>query len=469
MDKSLLYEFLGIPEDPAMNAIIERSIPVQRHPEIRDGCTLNFLAICHDQTIDRRILQQVDALMSEGLSGLIIALSKSNSDEFSSITLPHGQVPIHAIGLLRIVPDCPVYWKYQKRQAVIKKKYFAPELSKLSKLYYKFQLYLKYRYSTISYPLPFDLAFFSSGLLYNNVKLIFAHDLTTLKSAVVLGEIHNIPIIYDSHELYSEQKVFSKHQKKILEAREKKYIHRCQRVLTVSHACSRRIAEKNQLESRPNVILNVADYPNSDYDSDHYSDPSLRKIVRAQDGEKIILYQGGLLRHRNLDNLLDGFIRLARPDVYLVFLGPAEANILASLRKKALKSVLNHRIYFLDPVSQDILLKITQTADFGVIPYYPVDENSKYCLPNKLFEYIQANIPILANNQLPEVSHLMHQLGGGGMLAKLQKPKDFAKAFELMLTRNLTQDRMILKRHAKQFSWSSHEKTKFLQIVQEFL
>ena len=60
------------------------------------------------------------------------------------------------------------------------------------------------------------------------------------------------------------------------------------------------------------------------------------------------------------------------------------------------------RIHFLDPVSQDELLSWTAGADIGIVPYPPIDLNSRLCTPNKLFEFIVAEVPILAND-LPEL------------------------------------------------------------------
>ena len=44
-------------------------------------------------------------------------------------------------------------------------------------------------------------------------------------------------------------------------------------------------------------------------------------------------------------------------------------------------------------VPQAELLEWTAAADIGIIPYQPVDLNTRFCSPNKLFEYIAAGIP----------------------------------------------------------------------------
>ncbi|MDF1646693.1 MAG: methyltransferase domain-containing protein [Legionellaceae bacterium] len=463
-----------------LDALFKQSIPDERHPKCKRGSPLNFIAICHDQDIDRRILHQVDALLSAGKTGLIIALSKTREDQFDTLRLQSGKVYVHYVGLKRVTSSCPIYWQYQKRQATIlgyrndslpawlKYQLIIKPLgykvcSYYNLKYYGLRLKMRYNCASIHYPLPFDLAFFNAANLYS-AQLIFAHDLTALKAAVEVGAIWNTPVIYDSHELYSEQKVFSKTQKNIMDEEEIRYIKRCHRVMTVSDSFGRVMLEKNKLSKQPDTVLNVADR----FDASGEEWSSLREKIAAKENEKIVLYQGGIIKNRNLMNLLLGFSRLARTDLHLVFLGPAEPHVLAQLKRAANASKVSDHIHFLEPVSQATLLNVTETADVGVIPYSPVDKNTQYCMPNKLFEYIQANLPILANQQLVEVSHIMSQLGGGGCSVKLTSARDFSDAIEMMLRRDLEVDRATLKKAAKTFNWDT-EKHKFLKIVDEVM
>jgi hypothetical protein len=160
--------------------------------------------------------------------------------------------------------------------------------------------------------------------------------------------------------------------------------------------------------------------------------------------------------------LVTGFLLANLANVHLVFLGPSMPVVLAELRKRAGKEVGRH-IHFLEPVPQDVLLDWTTSADFGVIPYPPVDLNTRYCMPNKLFEYIQAELPVLAND-LHEVGRIMGELGGGGLTRDLNTPEGMAAGLQSMLTRDLEADRRILADAKHRFSWSN-ERIQFLRIV----
>ena len=58
-------------------------------------------------------------------------------------------------------------------------------------------------------------------------------------------------------------------------------------------------------------------------------------------------------------------------------------------------------------VPQKELLDYTAGADFGIIPYPAIDLNTKYCTPNKMFEFVSAEIPIIANKDLITVANFL--------------------------------------------------------------
>jgi len=76
---------------------------------------------------------------------------------------------------------------------------------------------------------------------------------------------------------------------------------------------------------------------------------------------------------------------------------------------------MNHQnIYFYPAVSPDVLLDYTSSADFGISTIEDSCLSYRYCLPNKLFEYLMAEIPVIASN-LPEMRKLVQDYGIGGI------------------------------------------------------
>ena len=55
-------------------------------------------------------------------------------------------------------------------------------------------------------------------------------------------------------------------------------------------------------------------------------------------------------------------------------------------------------IYFHKAVSPDVLLDYTSSADFGISTIEDSCLSYRYCLPNKMFEYLMAGIPVIVSN-----------------------------------------------------------------------
>jgi glycosyltransferase involved in cell wall biosynthesis len=143
--------------------------------------------------------------------------------------------------------------------------------------------------------------------------------------------------------------------------------------------------------------------------------------------------------------------------------GPAKA----ALKTLADTCGVRHRVHFLEPVPQDELLKWTASADVGIIPYPPIDLNHRLCSPNKLFEFIQAGLPILAND-LP----FLRQLIDGeqiGMVAPLSSPSEFRAAIASVFqdSERLARWRARLAAIRQRYSW--HRESQRLLAIYDSL
>lgn len=123
----------------------------------------------------------------------------------------------------------------------------------------------------------------------------------------------------------------------------------------------------------------------------------------------------------------------------------------------AADGTLDSRVFFLDAVDQSELLEHTASADIGVIPYPPIDLNSRLCTPNKLFEYIVAGLPILAND-LPELRRFVHDNGFGEVHA-LDDPAAIAIAIDRMFASDLEGYRSRLDQGSNEFAWERQAET----------
>jgi glycosyltransferase involved in cell wall biosynthesis len=97
-----------------------------------------------------------------------------------------------------------------------------------------------------------------------------------------------------------------------------------------------------------------------------------------------------------------------------VFLG--DGPLRASLQVLAASLDIQDRVHFLDPVPPDQLLDYTASATVGVTLLEDTCLNHRLALPNKLFEYLMAGIPVLASD-LPELNKVVSQFDVGRLAA----------------------------------------------------
>ena len=91
---------------------------------------------------------------------------------------------------------------------------------------------------------------------------------------------------------------------------------------------------------------------------------------------------------------------------------------------------LEGRVHFLAPAHPARLVESLAGFDVGVVPYRPTTLNNRLCLPNKVFEYLQAGLA-LAVSTLPELRLLMN-VTGAGELFDPDSPEDIARAINAL-------------------------------------
>jgi glycosyltransferase involved in cell wall biosynthesis len=242
------------------------------------------------------------------------------------------------------------------------------------------------------------LHFWASRLhLPNPPDVIHCHDLTTLPAAVKLRRRLNpsAKLIYDSHEFWPFQWMRGPIQQYWLQL-ENKYIHEADLVITVNASIAREMEKLYDLR-RVETIFNShgvgACFPT-------ISEADFLRHFGAQPGGFRVVFQGGFIHGRNLEELVLAFELLWGDSIRLFLLGEGELE--PRLRNLCKERGISN-VHFGKWVPQDMLLAYVAHADMGVIPYSgDVCLNNYLCTPNKLFEYIEAGVPICAAD-LPEL------------------------------------------------------------------
>lgn len=434
-----------------------------------------ILMLCHDQHLDRRVVAQAQSLIEQGHSVRLLALAfeASTSEELT----PEG-IQLTRIGLSNIVPENPTYRSYMARQYrlndilnALANRYPARTAwfqkgfnlaSRFNLQLYRALLLLRYRNRQMHDPLPFRQAFVSHGEKYR-ADLVQVHDLPALQAGVELAKSWQVPLVYDAHELYPEQRSFSRPQRRICSAAEKAYITNAQLVFAVNESIAQEMARRYHIE-KPVVLTNAIDPPAGFDPSARYD--LLREKLQLPASRRILLLQGGFAPHRNLNELVQAMAHVQTADVDLVMMGFGDYGQMLQDTARRL-GLHGKRVHFLPAVPQSELLQHSASADIGIIPYPHVDLNSYYCTPNKLFEFIQAGLPILANDS-PELRRFVVD-EGFGMVHAMASPRQIARgidaAFE-QLARSSWREALVAKRGL--FGWQVQSRI-YLQAMREIL
>jgi len=284
-----------------------------------------------------------------------------------------------------------------------------------------------------------------------------AHDFNTLPVAWWLRKKLGGALIYDSHELYAETSTLGWLERKALVVAERRLIRAVDVTITVNESIQQELVQRYRISS-PVVIRNCPDM-----EAVSVPGTRIRDALHLSSQEFVILYQGGFAPNRGLETLLDAMRCI--PEGSLVMMGWGRLE--QPLRDQAeAMGLLDRRIFFIPPVTQAELLLWTSSADVGVIPYRAVGLNNYYSLPNKLFEYIAAGLPVAAS-QFPELKRIIETYHVGLTF----DPEDTASMADAVTT--LLGDaplretmRVNAREAARELNWGCEE-TKLLALYRE--
>ncbi|OGY85049.1 MAG: hypothetical protein A2898_02890 [Candidatus Kerfeldbacteria bacterium RIFCSPLOWO2_01_FULL_48_11] len=249
-----------------------------------------------------------------------------------------------------------------------------------------------------------------------HADIYHAHDLNTLLPIIRAARLNNSKVVYDSHELFTETinstnngllgSGYSLLLKWYFRTIEKKFIGDTDVVITVNDAIADELQKRYSI-TRPSVIMNCPELHD-------IKKKDLKVKFGLPNNAKIIIYQGGVDKFRKLDSLIRALLLL--PEEY--FLVMFCIGDLSSLNKIVSILPTRKRVILTGPIEPQDLAGYTQSAHIGVIPFSGLNLNKKLALPNKLFEYMMAGIPVAASD-LPVMRSVIRQSNVGDVFPDL--------------------------------------------------
>lgn len=208
-----------------------------------------------------------------------------------------------------------------------------------------------------------------------------------------------IQLIYDCHEFESERNALSKLSKASIGWFERRFIRYAAHVFVVSPSILKAYTNRYRNYGLPpiNLLRNVP-HANQNRAS---KESHLRTALGLSPNAFIAIYQGAFTYNRGIEQMLEMAKHMKDDEIELVFMGYGllEANI-----KKAANAL--SWVHFHPAVNYEDVPNYSAGADVGLISVKPTCLSYLYCLPNKLFEYIHAGLPVMVN-ELPDCQSLL--------------------------------------------------------------
>lgn len=294
----------------------------------------------------------------------------------------------------------------------------------------------------------------------HRADIYHANDANTLPAAWLAAKLNKARLVYDAHELETGRSWAASRvagfYKKYFPLPEKFFIRHADAVITVNQSIARRLVQLYDIPL-PVVIMNCPEIPEIS------SQPSqrLREEMNIPPKLKIALYQGGVVRGRGIEALIDATQRT--PGVAAVILGDGE---LSSELWQRVQTGELQRVYLHGKVHPASLPEYTSSADMGILLIEPTCESYRLSLPNKLFEYLHAGLPVIATNA-PEITQIV-QGEQVGIIVDPHKPDEIVKALQSMV--ELPQQNVHLRSRilevARKFTWEI-ERVKLLELYSQ--
>ena len=289
-------------------------------------------------------------------------------------------------------------------------------------------------------------------LLFNKADVLVTNDLDTLLPNYIVSKLKSSVLFYDSHEYFTEvpELVNRPRIQSFWLAIEKYIFPKLKNVFTVNDSIA------SIYNSKYNVDVKVI--RNMPFRSHMKTSPITRAQLGLPTDKKIFLFQGaGINVDRGAEEAIEAISGV--DSAVLLFIGGGD--VLDDMKRNVELLNLQQKVFFLPKQPMEVLYQYTSLADFGLSLDKDSNLNYKYSLPNKLFDYIQAQLPILASN-LPEVRKIVEHYGIG-KITPSHSIDDLRKSMKSMVSDDaqLALWKENLKFAASELCWENEEKKLF--------
>lgn len=241
-------------------------------------------------------------------------------------------------------------------------------------------------------------------LLFSKSTILWSNDLDTLPANYLISKLKGVNLVYDSHEYFTEvpELVNRPRIQKIWLTIEQWIFPKLKNVITVSDEIAKVYA--NKYNTTITVIRNLP-FKTKDF----FQVKDIKK-----EGINLVIYQGAVNVNRGIEPLIEAMQFVENTTLCIIGDGDVFDDVV--LKVRALK--LEDKVTLLGKIPLELLPHYTFQGSLGVSLEENVGLNYKYALPNKLFDYINAGLPVLTSN-LPEMQAIVNKYNVGETLSEI--------------------------------------------------
>lgn len=226
-------------------------------------------------------------------------------------------------------------------------------------------------------------------LLFHRADILVANDLDTLVANYYASTLKGSKLVHDSHEYYTgvpelEGRPFVKN---IWKSIERHIFPKLKAIYTVNDSIAK--LYKNEYALDIKVVRNFPVLVERDKGK-----LKTKKELGIPENKKVILYQGSVNVDRGLLEAIEAmqFVN----DAVLLVVG--DGDILEQVKARTLELKFEEKVVFRKKVPFEELWNYTSYADLGISLDKDTNINYKYSLPNKIFDFVHAGVPVLASD-----------------------------------------------------------------------
>lgn len=252
-------------------------------------------------------------------------------------------------------------------------------------------------------------------LLFAGADAFYANDTDTLPAVWLAARLRRKPLFFDAHEMFPEvPELVGRPRVKRFWTRVEDFLFPKLRrpwcaAVTVCQSIADIYRERYGLEMK--VVRNVPmTFPTAGGDAS-------KLLSSVPEGRRILLYQGAVNLGRGIEWMMDAMRYL--PECEFVVAGTGD--VFDDLRNRAEGT---DNVLFLGRVEPEVLRALTPMASLGISLLENRGLNYYYSLPNRLADFVQAGVPVLATD-FPEIHRVVEGFGIGTLVPPA--PFDAAK------------------------------------------